>query len=84
MDIERIGRAASGGVNAVEELSEADEVGIVFKRAGPPAAIGIGAIGRAADRRKGDPIASESDAVLGIAGVLWFVFIPQQTPALSP
>ena len=22
--------------------------------------------------------------VLGIAGVLWFVFIPQQTPALSP
>ena len=61
MNVERIGRPAAGGVDAVEVLRQADEVGIVREGAGAPAMIGVRAVGRPADRRKGDPVAADAD-----------------------
>ena len=54
-------------MDAVEELAQLHEIGVVLQRSGPPAAVEVGAIGRAADRTEGDPLAADPDVVGGIA-----------------
>src|SRR5947207_15665138 len=69
MHIERIDGAAARSMDAIEELRQADEIGVVFERAGPPAPVRIGTIGRTAHWRKGNPLAAYLYAVSRIAGM---------------
>src|SRR5262245_52709726 len=67
VDVERIDRAVADRVDAVEELAELHEVAVVLGAAGTPAAVAVGAVGRPADRREGDPLAAELHVVRRVA-----------------
>ena len=67
MNIERIDGGAARRVHGVEELRELHEIARILQRAGPSPAVEVGAVGRPAHRREGDPLAADADVVGGVA-----------------
>src|SRR4029079_7833791 len=67
MKIESVDRTVANAVDAVEELAKLYEIGVVGRCSGTPALVKVGAIGWTADRPERDPLASDPNAVAGIA-----------------
>ena len=65
--VERLDRIAADDVHHVEQLRQPQEILVVGHAAGPPSAGKVGAVGRAAHRRKGKVAVAERHRPPGIA-----------------
>ena len=69
MDVDRLDRVAADEVDGVQALGQAQEVAEIGLATRPPAALEIGAVGRARDAAEDDLVAADAEIVRGIARV---------------
>jgi hypothetical protein len=69
VDIDGLHRIPGQEMDRIQQLRQPQQVLVVLAVAGPSSAIEVGDIGRAPHGPEGDPIATELDVALGVAGM---------------